>query len=176
MSRVFVGMLKRVSRSALFYATCITLLTVVAVAWSLLAATPSAPSAMHAYSSAPAAHKGGWGESAISSFHGSFSACSPIAAANACGMGASSCFKCHSSCRGPAIDNSVWHTDHAQVNNDCVGCHKGSPWILRKSLAHAGLIADPRMTPEKSCATCHQGRNLKDLVANYMKVSAPQQK
>ena len=173
MNRAFNSILKKASRSVFFYATCITLLTVVAVVWSILSASPETPSVVHAYS-APAAHKGAWGESAISSFHGSFAACSPIAAANACGMGASSCFKCHTSGRGPAIDNSVWHTDHQQVDNDCVGCHKGSPWIMKKSLAHAGLIADPRTTPQTSCATCHQGGDLKKLVASYMKVNAPQ--
>lgn len=178
MSQVFVRILKRASRSALFYATCITLLTVVAIAWSLLSAKPLTPSTLQSYgaSATSAAKKGGWGESAISSIHGSFAACSPIAAANACGMGASSCFKCHSSGRGPAISNSVWHTDHEQVNNDCVGCHQGSPWILKKSLAHAGLIADPLTTPDKSCATCHQGKNLAQLVASYIKVKTPQNK
>ncbi len=176
MSQVFIRTFKRASHSILFYATCITILTVVAVVWSLLSATPPMPrSALHTHRM-PAVHKNGWGASAISNIHESFATCSPIAAANACGMGASSCFKCHSSGRGPAVSDSPWHTDHEPVNNDCVGCHGGSPWILRKSLAHAGLIADPLKVPQKACASCHQNGDVSKLVAGYMKVSAPQQK
>lgn len=152
----------------------LALLAVTAMAWSLLSQTPPLSSPAHYTYHTPA--PAGWGASAIRKIHYSFAACSPIAAANACGMGASSCFKCHASGRGPAISKSPWHSDHEQVNNDCVGCHQGSPWILKKSLAHAGMIANPLTVPEKSCATCHQGANISKLVASYTKLSTPTHK
>jgi len=181
MNHIFVRLLKKTSRSLLVYVAGGALLTTAAVVLSLLGTlsrvsslrTPGGvPITTRGAYSVPTAHKSGWGESAIKTL----ATWSPIRVANACGMGASSCFKCHNSGRGPAISNDAWHADHEQVNNDCVGCHQGSPYLLKKSLAHAGLIADPRLVPAKACATCHQSANLKTLVAAYMKAGVPPKK
>ena len=161
--------LKRASRSLLFYAAALMFVTIIAVIWSALSATQSTPAARLHSRRLSVAQASGWGASALRIVHGSLNACPLIATANACGMGASSCFKCHSGGRGPAISNVPWHTDHAPVNNDCVGCHAGSPWILKKSLAHAGLIPNP-LTQPKRCAACHKSANVRKLDAHYMKI------
>lgn len=88
-----------------------------------------------------------------------------IAPANACGLGASSCFKCHNGRRAAEPPADAWHSDHARVNNSCVGCHQGNPRLMREAMAHTNLLADPRSTPDVSCAGCHQN---KDEVTAYL--------
>ncbi len=83
----------------------------------------------------------------------------PLAPANACGLGASSCFKCHNGKRAPAPASdpakAPWHAHHAKVNNSCVGCHKGNPRVMKEDVAHAKLLPKPRDNAGGSCATCH---------------------
>lgn len=90
-----------------------------------------------------------------------------ISLANACGLGASSCFKCHNGKRAEAPSTSAWHGDHAKVNNSCVGCHGGNPRLLKEKIAHSGLIAKPVSSPEKSCADCHAGADVTALAGKY---------
>jgi hypothetical protein len=137
----------------------------IAVAWSLLGAAPGEPS-LGATSSA------GWGNEAVGQVRDQIAAMSPIAAANACGLGASSCFKCHNGTRAaaPGEDKvkNPWHPQHKSVNNSCAGCHKGNPRLLKKELAHANLIKDPRAQPE-TCNACHKGGNVAELLKQYGK-------
>ena len=101
----------------------------------------------------------GWGAEAVSALAESASRVSPIPLANACGLGASSCFKCHNGTRAkaPGMDaaKSPWHAQHAKVNNSCAGCHKGNPRIMKEDIAHAKMVAKPRDDSAGSCAGCH---------------------
>lgn len=92
---------------------------------------------------------------------------SPIAAANACGLGASSCFKCHNGQRAEAPSAKPWHTEHAKVNHSCAGCHGGNPRLLKESIAHRGMMANPVESPEKACADCHKDGNVDTLAETY---------
>ncbi|MEK8089842.1 hypothetical protein [Thermithiobacillus plumbiphilus] len=99
-----------------------------------------------------------WGGEATAAVAEGVSKLSPIPLANACGMGASSCFKCHDGKRAPqpGFDRvkSPWHAQHAKVNNSCVGCHSGNPRIMKQDLAHKALVAKP-FGGAQSCASCH---------------------
>lgn len=103
----------------------------------------------------------GWGGEAVAAFAESASQLSPISLANACGLGASSCFKCHNGKRAAAPDmdqkKSPWHAQHSKVNNSCVGCHKGNSRIMKEDLAHTKMIAKPHDNSADSCANCHSG-------------------
>lgn len=99
-----------------------------------------------------------WGIEALDTLHQEVQALSPIPLANACGLGASSCFRCHNGQRAaaPATDeNGPWHSQHTTVNYSCAGCHKGNPRIIKESIAHKKLVVNPVATPETSCAGCH---------------------
>jgi len=104
---------------------------------------------------------GGWGGEAAVALSEGAARLSPIPLANACGLGASSCFKCHNGKRAaaPNMDakKSPWHAQHSKVNNSCVGCHKGNPRIMKEDMAHAKMIAKPRDNSADSCASCHTG-------------------
>lgn len=112
----------------------------------------------------------GWGAEALAV--GAAPAWSPIAAANACGMGASSCFKCHNGLRAPAPkadrQTAPWHVDHKTVNQSCVGCHNGNARLIKQQLAHKDLVKDPR-TDTQNCATCHKGGTVANLVKAYQR-------
>lgn len=103
----------------------------------------------------------GWGAEATMALAENASKLSPISIANACGLGASSCFKCHNGKRAaaPSTDpaKSLWHVDHAKVNNSCVGCHKGNARIMKEETAHAKMVAKPRDNTSESCGGCHKG-------------------
>lgn len=107
-----------------------------------------------------------WGSEALRVTRESMIAALPIALANACGLGASSCFKCHNGKRAPApaADATLqpWHAQHKSVNYSCGGCHQGNARVLKKEIAHEGLITDPLAVPGQSCSTCHTG----DAAAN----------
>lgn len=96
----------------------------------------------------------------------------PMAPANACGLGASSCFKCHNGKRAAAPTSdpvkAPWHATHAKVNNSCVGCHKGNPRVTKEDVAHAKMVAKPRDNSAQSCATCHTSdlAKVQDAYAN----------
>ena len=109
----------------------------------------------------------GWGAESIAALPERLMPGSLIAPANACGMGASSCFQCHNGNRAEAPSDEAWHTEHAAVNNSCVGCHKGNPRLMREDMAHRNLIVDPREKPAETCANCHRGDDLDALRASY---------
>ncbi len=101
----------------------------------------------------------GWGSETAVVIAEGVTRFSPIALANACGLGASSCFKCHNGTRAaaPNMDQkkAPWHAQHSKVNNSCVGCHKGNSRIMKEEMAHAKMIAKPRDDSTKSCSGCH---------------------
>ena len=113
----------------------------------------------------------GWGSEALALVHEGSSRMSPIPLANACGMGASSCFKCHNGQRAaaPTMDSATapWHTHHKTVNNSCIGCHQGNPRVMKQEMSHKGLIGDPRTDTAKACASCHTGADLNELNKHY---------
>lgn len=102
----------------------------------------------------------GWGSEATVALAEGVAQLSPIALANACGLGASSCFKCHNGKRAPAPEMSAakapWHAQHAKVNNSCVGCHKGNSRIMKQEVAHAKMLAKPRDNTDEVCGSCHK--------------------
>ena len=107
---------------------------------------------------------GAWGDEALQAEPGAAAAVAdwlPLAPANACGLGASSCFKCHNGKRAalPTADpvKGPWHLQHSKVNNSCVGCHHGNPRVMKEDVAHNKLVAKPRDDTAGSCAGCHTG-------------------
>lgn len=118
------------------------------------------------------AAKQGWGSGAIALLHADLFAGSTIRPANACGLGATSCFKCHNGTQAKAPDNKPWHVQHIPVNYSCNGCHQGNPRLMVKSIAHTGLLADPLTNPQKACSTCHtNSEKLAKYVAMYRQVA-----
>lgn len=111
-----------------------------------------------------------WGSEVLAEVGQGLEKISPIVPANACGLGASSCFRCHNGQRAAEptrSENITWHIDHDKVNHSCVGCHNGNPRILKQNLAHRNLIANPLSEPEKSCTSCHSADEVKDKLAKY---------
>lgn len=99
-----------------------------------------------------------WGSEVLAEVSEGLQKVSPIPLANACGLGASSCFRCHNGRRAEAPgkdENSPWHVEHDTVNYSCAGCHKGNPRILKQAIAHKDLVANPVASPEETCASCH---------------------
>lgn len=97
-----------------------------------------------------------WGGEVLASIHDKMEVLAPIRLANACGLGASSCFKCHNGSRAAAPADKPWHSDHGKVNNSCVGCHDGNARLLKKDIAHGGLVGNPVPQAQKYCASCHK--------------------
>lgn len=154
--------IKRIYRTAFTQLRLVTaiigVLTVSAVVWSLMAGTDSGL----------AADEISWGSETQNAVSEPWS---PIQSANACGLGASSCFKCHNGRRAKKWSEdpktAPWHPNHKKVNFSCAGCHKGNPRLLKESLAHKKLIADPRKTPDR-CMTCHtSGKTSTELLKPY---------
>ena len=75
----------------------------------------------------PIADDGSWSSEVLAEIHEKVVVTSPIPVANACGLGASSCFKCHNGKRAALPSTEAWHEQHAKVNHSCVGCHPGRP-------------------------------------------------
>jgi len=102
----------------------------------------------------------GWGGEATAAVVEGVARLSPISLANACGLGASSCFKCHNGKRAAApsmdVDKSPWHAQHKKVNNSCVGCHNGNSRIMKQDIAHERMISKPRDNTAGACGNCHQ--------------------
>ena len=115
----------------------------------------------------------GWGHEAIVDLRAYSAALSPIASANACGMGASSCFKCHNGTRAaaPKMDSKTgpWHFDHRSVNGSCAGCHKGNQRLIKKELAHEGMVKDSRLKVADTCDACHKSGNTAELNKRYQR-------
>ncbi|MCW8853997.1 MAG: hypothetical protein OQK76_10970 [Gammaproteobacteria bacterium] len=114
----------------------------------------------------------GWGSEVISQLYDGISRVSPIPLANACGLGASSCFKCHNGKRAGAAnmdsEKAPWHSQHAKVNNSCAGCHQGNPRLMKESMAHRRMLSDPRSNLQEACSTCHAGDDLQTLAKPYV--------
>jgi len=113
----------------------------------------------------------GWGsEALLMAYDGISSSIIPLA--NACGVGSSSCYKCHNGKRAAAANmdstKAPWHSEHSKVNKSCAGCHKGNPRLMRESMAHNKMISDPRDKIQKACSTCHAGDDLETLNKPYI--------
>ncbi|MEN0037566.1 MAG: hypothetical protein AAGC78_10875 [Cellvibrio sp.] len=112
-----------------------------------------------------------WGAEALEIIHEQARELSPIAFANACGLGASSCFRCHNDKRAKAPNYSPvdapWHAQHKSVNYSCTGCHQGNPRILKQEIAHKNLVVNAVSQSEKTCATCHSGEETTRLLSVY---------
>ncbi len=117
----------------------------------------------------------GWGDEFVAGVHEHVMAGLPIQVANACGLGASSCFRCHNGQRAPApsldAEKNPWHVQHQSVNNSCGGCHQGNPRLMKQSIAHKGMIADPRQEPATSCFSCHTSADAQGMVDIYLKLT-----
>ncbi len=113
----------------------------------------------------------GWGHVALSQVYSGMSGISPISLANACGLGASSCFRCHNGKRAVAASmdasKAPWHSNHTKVNNSCAGCHRGNPRLMKEKMAHSRMLSDPRSDLQQACATCHSGDDLDALSKPY---------
>lgn len=119
----------------------------------------------------PAAAQG-WGSEALAHVAEDTGSFTFIGIANACGLGTSSCARCHDGKRAPAPakenTSGPWHRDHARVAYSCVGCHEGNPRVLREDVAHRKLIAAPLAAPDKHCKTCHKSAEIAALAGRYL--------
>lgn len=109
----------------------------------------------------------GWSESTLERIHEGIQRSSPIPVANACGLGASSCFQCHDSPRAERWSPDPWHEQHAEVDHSCAGCHQGNPRLNRAQMAHRDMIVDPREAPSETCASCHSADEVDTLLETY---------
>lgn len=140
--------------------------------WSYLGGTDDAGDAspVAAVDGTPA-----WGDEVLADIHQHVVAGLPIRVANACGLGASSCFRCHNGKRAaePGHDpvKDPWHVHHKTVNNSCVGCHQGNPRLMKQDIAHKDLVVNPRMQPANTCFTCHTSDDAQGLVDVYQKLT-----
>lgn len=162
--KITISMVRRIA----LWGVAISVALVVMVSWSMLVDKP-VPASMSGF---PGKSVGGWGEEALKAVHAGAHRWLPIPIANACGIGASSCFKCHNGQRAeaPKMDkeNGLWHAQHMYVNDDCVGCHAGNTRLIKKDLAHTGMIVDPRTHPER-CVACHKSGDVVALLKQYQK-------
>lgn len=140
------------------------------VALSIVPQAQPASDAQQTVSKAPA-----WGSEALQSARDRAFEWAPFPVANACGIGASSCFKCHNGTRAiaPQGDKKAtpWHPDHKVVTDDCVGCHGGNPRIIKKEIAHTKLVANPLTTPDV-CTRCHKSGDAPALLKKYQQVAS----
>jgi hypothetical protein len=147
-----VELVRAAARGILRTAAGTAAVVALALAWSLASSSPERSDG-HGERAGTAT---GWGAEAIAEVREAMRAVSPIAEANACGAGASSCFKCHNGTRAAAPGDAKWHADHKSVDNSCVGCHKGNARLIKKELAHADLVKDPRPKSAELCSPCHK--------------------
>ena len=159
-----IMLLKRLMRECTRAVVATVLVTGVALVISSYNSTEPSP--------VRTAAQDGWGSESLSQVYASLSDISPISLANACGLGASSCFKCHNGKRAGAanMDNekAPWHSQHAKVNNSCAGCHQGNPRLMKEKMAHNRMLGDPRTDLQQACSTCHSGDDLNELSKLYM--------
>lgn len=141
---------RKLSRMLRRAASTLALLVLGLVLWTA-GPDPRDPAVAHSDAS--------WGDEALHATSASPADWLPMAPANACGLGASSCFKCHNGKRAAApksdATSAPWHLQHAKVNNSCVGCHRGNPRVTKEDVAHAKLVAKPRDDSAGTCASCH---------------------
>ena len=115
----------------------------------------------------PVAEDGSWSSEVLAGIHEKVIDTSPIPVANACGLGASSCFKCHNGKRAALPSTEIWHEQHAKVNHSCVGCHKGNERLMLQSMAHKNLVPDPRIKSKETCEECHTDGDVQTLLGKY---------
>ena len=165
--RAIVGQLRKYKQWMIAATALTVLFSASTAAWLSLLAEQQSPAAPIS------SIDSGWGQEAITDLREYAAALSPIASANACGMGASSCFKCHNGTRAaaPKMDRKTapWHLDHKSVNGSCVGCHKGKDRLIKKELAHEGMIIDSRLKVAEACDVCHKTGNSAELNKRYQK-------
>jgi hypothetical protein len=161
----FADKLRTLARAAARTAAGTAAVVALALLWSLAASSPERTDG----GGTARTEGSGWGAEALADVRDAMRAVSPIAEANACGMGASSCFKCHNGTRAKAPSTEKWHADHKSVDNSCAGCHKGNPRLIKKELAHDQLVKDPRADVAGMCASCHKSGNAGELVKAYKK-------
>ena len=172
LQKIWVGFIRQVRVLAV-----LTTVTVVAGAgWSYLGGGASdgletiAASDTRQQPASPA-----WGDEVLASIHEHVLAGLPVRVANACGLGASSCFRCHNGKRAPApgkdADKDPWHVQHERVNYSCAGCHKGNPRLMKETIAHNGLVANPVAEPKETCFGCHNSADEQQLVDSYRKLT-----
>jgi len=118
----------------------------------------------------PGGEDGSWSSEVLAEIHEGIIEASPMGIANACGLGASSCFKCHNGKRAEAPGPQKWHSEHDKVNGSCVGCHSGNQRLMVKNMAHRDLIGDPRMKAQETCMSCHDDADQDALVQQYMSI------
>jgi hypothetical protein len=138
------------------------ILPVVAIVWTCYAAYVSD-------NGMPVADDGSWSSEVLAGLHEKMIVSSPIPVANACGLGASSCFKCHNGKRAALPSKEPWHEQHAKVNHSCVGCHKGNERLMLQNMAHKDLVPDPRTNPQELCMDCHKDGDMQTLLGKYQK-------
>ncbi len=114
--------------------------------------------------------KQAWGDKLLSNIDPYVINASPIRVANACGLGASSCFKCHNGNQASVPSTKPWHSQHEVVNYSCAGCHQGNPRIMNKAMSHSRMIANPVQQPAKDCFSCHKSSDAQKLVDRYLKL------
>jgi hypothetical protein len=118
----------------------------------------------------PMADNGDWSGQVLSTLHEGIVVGSPIPVANACGLGASSCFKCHNGKRAAKASEEVWHTEHAEVNHSCVGCHKGNERLMLERMAHKDLLTKSMDQAKEICGDCHTGDEAAGMIEKYQEV------
>jgi hypothetical protein len=150
------------------HALLLTALLVTGTVMLIIVSNDNNPQSQQQTQQAQNDSKPAWGDEALSHVYHGMSKMSPIALANACGLGASSCFKCHNGRRAPAVDKKLWHTQHEPVNYSCAGCHQGNPRLMIKSMAHNKMLSDPRTNLKLACSTCHSGDDMAVLSKHYM--------
>lgn len=142
-------------------------------AWLPVLAAPLAVAVWVGYASyviekgMPINEDGSWSSEVLGGIHEGIVTASPIAVANACGLGASSCFKCHNGRRADKPGEEAWHIQHTKVNHSCVGCHQGNERLMLKNMAHKKLIGDPRKNAEQTCMSCHKEGEAPVLLGQY---------
>lgn len=117
----------------------------------------------------PLAEGDSWSSQVLADIHEKVVIGSPIPVANACGLGASSCFKCHNGKRAALPSTEAWHEQHSKVNHSCVGCHKGNERLMLQKMAHKDLVPDPREKSQDVCVECHSDGDVQTLVGKYLK-------
>jgi hypothetical protein len=169
--------LKRAGKLTLIGATSwvalVTMTSTVGIA-ALLLQSHSNQLTQSNYASTPPATDD-WGYEAIEIVKTHAQQFSPVPLANACGLGASSCFRCHNGKRAAlpttAADVAPWHHQHTSVNYSCTGCHQGNPRILKQEIAHKNLVVNPLSVPEKTCGTCHSPAEVDALANTWREIS-----
>lgn len=159
-----------------FFNQCARLTALSVALWGVFFVAASGVAVTHYYLDMQAAPEASfaqahWGEEALEIIHEQARELSPVEFANACGLGASSCFRCHNGKRA-ALPNyspteAPWHDQHKSVNYSCTGCHAGNPRILKQEIAHKNLIGNSVAQPDKTCATCHAADEVKTVLDVY---------